>query len=376
MTTTKRIILFYGPLGKKNKTILGGSETGNNRTIQILLDNDFTVIPISKPYHIIRSRLGEVLYPFQLSCSLVQFTWKLLFTKGSKIIHVAGYYYNMIYFEYLLLFISKICKAKTIYELRAGGLSQSITTRSRIYSNFLRRTLNIASVILIQGYDDISVIEKITKRPLFHYPNYIKDSLIQENNISDRIHSKKIELVYFGRFSPSKQIDFIVDICACLKQKNSNFHIELIGELDMTYSSFDDRSFLQKVKKKIDENKLEDVISFSSSKNHADLMKILSRKHFFLFPTKEKREGHSNSLTEAMACGVVPLASTYGFNKSIIGIEKLVIETFDASLYAERVLSIWQSGEWASLSEEVYEKVLNNYTESKVSPMLINAYQL
>ena len=45
----------------------------------------------------------------------------------------------------------------------------------------------------------------------------------------------------------------------------------------------------------------------------------LQKAHFFVFPSQEKMEGHSNSLTEAMTFGVVPIVSAAGFNASIVG---------------------------------------------------------
>lgn len=45
-------------------------------------------------------------------------------------------------------------------------------------------------------------------------------------------------------------------------------------------------------------------------------------------------EGHSNSLTEAMTFGVVPVVSTAGFNASIVSNEELVVSDINPERYS------------------------------------------
>ena len=82
-------------------------------------------------------------------------------------------------------------------------------------------------------------------------------------------------------------------------------------------------------------------------------------------------EGHSNSLTEAMACGVVPVVSNVGFNASVCGTKELVVNEIRAELFADRIIEIERSGRWKYYSERMIERVRDNYTESIVGKMLI-----
>src|SRR5690606_746929 len=102
---------------------------------------------------------------------------------------------------------------------------------------------------------------------------------------------------------------------------------------------------------------------------------ILQSKHFFLFPSKEKREGHSNSLTETMSYGIVPIVSDIGFNASVVDDPTLVLPIYDAKLYADTIQKIWQAKKWEELSTAVRKRVLENYTESIVKKSLINLYE-
>jgi hypothetical protein len=76
-----------------------------------------------------------------------------------------------------------------------------------------------------------------------------------------------------------------------------------------------------------------------------------------------------------MGCGVVPIVSRAGFNASIVGNQELVMNDFSAPLYAKTVANICMTGTWKKTSDEVYKRILNNYTESIVKDSLLKAYE-
>ena len=99
----------------------------------------------------------------------------------------------------------------------------------------------------------------------------------------------------------------------------------------------------------------------------------LQKAHFFVFPSQEKMEGHSNSLTEAMTFGVVPVVSTAGFNASIVGNEELVVSDINPKKYAEVIESVMKRNLWAEYSLKVYQRIKENYTEDIVRRAIIGA---
>ena len=74
---------------------------------------------------------------------------------------------------------------------------------------------------------------------------------------------------------------------------------------------------------------------------YEELVAFLKLSHFFLFPTHEYGEGHSNSLTEAMSYGVVPVASDWGYNKSVVGDDNLIVDGYDARMYSDIIKKYW-----------------------------------
>lgn len=367
-------IIFYGPLGKLGSTIVGGSETGNWRTIELLEKKSDKVIPIRKPYHISRNFLGEVIYIFHLFFFHLYFFLKVISIKKPKVVHICGYYFNMIYFEYFMLLLSKMAGAKVVYEIRAGGLINSFTSRNSIYKLVLRKLLQNSSIIMTQGASDIEFIKKLTNTPIFHYPNYIKDDLMPIKINKKRHESNFIEIVYFGRISPQKNILFIIEVCSILKKKGIAFKLEMIGGPDKMYSKANDRNYIDIIKEKVETEDLGEFVSFLPPQNQQSLFKILQSKHFFLFPSIEPREGHSNALTEAMACGVVPLVSLSGFNRSVVGNDSLVIESYHPELYAKALQEIWINDQWEDFSLQMRNRVKDNFTETIVSRTLFSAY--
>lgn len=101
----------------------------------------------------------------------------------------------------------------------------------------------------------------------------------------------------------------------------------------------------------------------------------LQKAHFFVFPSQEKMEGHSNSLTEAMTFGVVPIVSTAGFNASIVGKEELVVTTIDAQKYADAIEKILLHNTWPMYSRYVFQRIKENYTEDRVRKSIIESIQ-
>ena len=351
-------IIFYGPVGGYKSQIIGGGESGNRKTIAVLEGLNFTVDVIEKPYPI-KNRFAILIFPVQLLFSYFKFFLKLLASRNVTF-HLSGFYNHLIYIEWLLVTTSKFFGVKSIYEIRAGGAIESYYENTLIYKYFFKKTLKNASFVLCQGSGYLPFIKSIANIDALYYPNFILDISLLPYNADSRVLNKTIEIVYFGRIVKSKNVEFILEICKSLE--GIDFRCEIIGSGNQKYIN----SLIQLSKK----FKIEKNIVINPSHNNEELMNKLKEKHFFLFPSKEKREGHSNSLTEAMSIGVVPLVSKAGFNASIVNNDYLVIEEFNPQIYAEKIISIWYSNEWGNYSYNSYLRIKNSYTENSIKSVL------
>jgi glycosyltransferase involved in cell wall biosynthesis len=279
---------------------------------------------------------------------------------------LAGFYLNQIYFERLLIKTANIMGVKTLYEIRNGGMIESYNSGGGIYRHFMKNTLIKSSLVLCQGYDYVVFMKEEFNRESVYYPNYIMDDFVSDNN-NGRETQAKLRLIYFGRVVPDKNIEFILFTIKRLKELNVDFSLDIIGGYEDVY--------YQKLMKIITDNDInkKDVL-FHGQMNFAEIHAYLKKAHFFIFPSKEKREGHSNALTEAMGSGVVPIVSTAGFNSSIVNNPSLVISEWEPLLYATAINDIYRSNTWKQFSDEVYKRVVENFTELVVKNSLLTAY--
>jgi hypothetical protein len=67
--------------------------------------------------------------------------------------------------------------------------------------------------------------------------------------------------------------------------------------------------------------------------------------------------------------------SDRGFNRTIVNNEQLVVSNEVSHLYAAIVLEIWNKLKWSEISRQMYERVINNYTEKKAVETLKLSYK-
>lgn len=104
------------------------------------------------------------------------------------------------------------------------------------------------------------------------------------------------------------------------------------------------------------------------------MIPYLQKAHFFLFPTEEEREGQSNSLTETMSFGIIPIASSQGYNKSTIANDLLIEDTLTAKAYSDKIISIWDKGDVTNLSQEMYNRINTHFTYQQVKENVSHIY--
>ena len=177
---------------------------------------------------------------------------------------------------------------------------------------------------------------------------------------------RKIRLVYFGRLTESKHIEIVIRTLAILLKNQYSASLDLIGGCSEKYMGV-----LQEII--TDLGMADGLITFHGQKPMSIIARILSAAHYFVFPSEEPKEGHSNALTEAMAFGVVPIVSNAGFNATICGNIELVVYDYNSESYAQKIMNIEISGKWDEYSRFAYQRIADNYTEKNASNALKEA---
>ena len=108
-----------------------------------------------------------------------------------------------------------------------------------------------------------------------------------------------------------------------------------------------------------------------------EVLALFREADFFLFPTSHVGEGQSNALTEAMACGCVPIASDHGFNAAVIEQAGTTLPPGSpGAAYASAVLEIWLTpGRWTALSAAASQRARSRFATGPVVRQLVEHYR-
>ena len=321
----KRTIIFYAPVGTNLPVhLLGGGEKGCRRTREILSNAGYNVITIDKA----TMSHGAVSY-VKSAIHAIAKTKKKLHENPDAILYIVGFYEKNLPLEWILI-NSGEKKRKTIYEARNGRLVKAYKEKGNLYKKLMDSVLKRADVIFAQGLEYVDFIKKTYGKKAVYTPNYVLNRSLKPY-IADRPFDT-IRLIYFGRVSESKNVDVVIKVVYELEKAGYKTSTTVIGGYTEAYKA--------KLEQTIKECRLDnDKVQIIGQQPFDKICDELQKAHFFVFPSQEKMEGHSNSLTEAMTFGVVPVVSTAGFNASIVGNKELVVDGIDPMKYASKSLS-------------------------------------
>lgn len=348
-------VFFFAKVGNLNKKPYGGGEVGNRRTIKLLKDLGYTVFLIPRYYtYKKKSILIYLIMILGDFFSLLKLAIKLSYNKRhNSVVHIAGFTGQYLPYEFLSVLTAKVLGYKVIYEIRGGGIIGFFNNGNFIYKYLFKATIRIADTIFSQGLENKELITGNSKSEFFYYPNYIENSFMPKTcPIKD---TKSINLVYIGRLCPSKNIDIILKAFNIIKQHIDNTSMHIIGD------SEDYPKYVISLKKYVREMNLENSCHFYGKLDRTKITQLLPSMHFFLFPTTEKREGQSNSLTETMSYGIIPISSSQGYSRRIINNDFLIEDTLTAEAYAKKIINIIESNQINCLSSSMYNRIKDNY---------------
>lgn len=352
-------IYFFAKVGDLNAYPYGGGEVGNRRTMNLFKELGYNIILIPryccyKPKNFwvyIEMILGDFM-------ALICMFFKLLFGyRKNSIVHISGFTGAYMIYEMISILTAKLLGYKIVYEIRGGGIIGFFISGNFIYRNCFRFSIKMSECTFSQGLENKMLIEKYGPNKFFYYPNYVNLDFIGQH--CPPKSSESYKLVYLGRITPSKNINLVIKCFEKVKKYYPNSTLDLIGDGE------DYPSYVKDIKEYIKRN-LSDCCTYHGKKNKNEIIDILKKMTFLIFPSNEKREGQSNSLTEAMSLGVIPIASPQGYSRSIINTDELIIEKLDADEYAHRIIKIINENKINYFSKLMYDRIKENYTYDKI----------
>lgn len=361
-------IYFFANFGDWKKPPYGGGEVGNRRTLALLQKCNYEIKIIEK-YQRVKNHsiFNLLLLMYRIIKNIIRFFMTLLFGRRKKsIVHIVGFYGPMVYFENILVSLSHLFGYFTVYEMRGGGAELYFNNGNILYKKTFSHLINNANCIYSQGKENDSLILKINpNKDIFYYPNYVMNDFMPCSYPNKP--NNKINLLYFGRVSKTKNIDIIIETFKILSETHNNIYLDIIGNCP-------EPEYAKQIKRYIKDSGLENRINIYPACNHQQLKQYLKDKHFYLFPTKEPHEGHSNALTEAMAWGVIPIATAQGFNKSVINNNQLIVKDIRPTTFSLIIDQLISNNQIQTLSKEIYMRVQSNFTERVIYKSLKTKY--
>lgn len=362
-----KTIFLYATLPKKGHVPYGGGEVGNMRTIRMLEEAGYKVITMRQR----KAKAGWgtfrklATYPFRLIIGWIEVISKLFFASRKSLVHLSGFAGVTILNEYVLMHIIKLFGFSVLYELRGGGAIGFWENGSSMYRSMFRYLLKSSCYIFVQGKENIPMVKSICQIPVYHYANCVEDGFAPDTFPVKPLD--KINLLFYGRLEYNKHVDMIVETAALVQDQIPNVYLTIVGNGQQAY--------LDIVKAKMKKLLKAGSYCYQSGCKHEELPKLLMDKHFYIFPSTQPREGQSNSVTECMSYGIVPIASRHGFNRSTIGDDNLIVDKLTSEEYSNRIINIIRSGKFDKYSKIVYSQFQNNYTQKVVFDKTLKVYE-
>lgn len=361
-----RTIHIFASFGNRKKLAAGGGQTSARRLVQLLENLKYNVKVTNRhiPPYTSDTFFLKVYKFYGYIIDPIIWSFHLLFSNTKNgIALIIGYSGLLFPFYFLFVLIAKILNYKTIIYIKGGFTEKKYKSFPHWLQMTYKKGLYYSDIALYEGEEGITISKNTyPKTEAVWIPNYI------ENNFAPISYPKKnkdtINLIYFGRIHPSKNILLVVDIFEQIYVKFHNVYLTIVGSGNDIFESI--------IADRIDQSPYNSNINKMPRQSHQQLKKILSSQHFFIFPSLEEQEGHSNSLNEAMSFGLVPIVSDTNFLPSIVGTNRLVAQDMSVETYSNIIIDVIENGDFEELSQKMYERVKQNFTQEIVEKRMNN----
>lgn len=356
---TKTIYIFAN-IGFLNELPKSGGQSSARRVMKGLHESGFTIVPIRRHRAELEGRWKHQMEIMTFAViDLLKIILKIAFgSRKSSVFFLLTYAGPLVPYELIITRVVRIMGYKSMIYLKGGQVLDYYKSGSDRHRRMFKKTIDLQTKVFFEGMESLRLVEKISKTPLVYFPNFVFENQIPV--VLPERSKDNIGLLYFGRVAPNKNIDIILDTFELLCRHHDNIHLTIIGGIGQS------KAYADMIDKRIANSPYKTKINRMGITPFETIKEIMQTQHFFVFPSKERAEGHSNSLNEAMSQGLIPIVSNYHFNRSVVGDDRMVVDGFDAKSYAERIESILNQGNLNELSEKMWIRVKTQYVNTIV----------
>lgn len=358
-------LYIFANMGHLNELPKSGGQSSSRRVMKGLQKSGFDIVPIRRHRNELEGRWKHKLEALTFAlidpCKIVT---KMMIgnRKGAAFLHLT-YAGPLVPYELFLTLLVKMMGYKSLIYMKGGQVLDFYANGSKWHRWMFKKTMDLQSKVFFEGMESLKLVSGISNTPLVYFPNYVFDEQILDV-VPDK-PKDRFNILYFGRIAPNKNIHVILDVFEMLCQQHSNVYLTLIGGIGQS------KAYAEMIDRRIEESPYRSKITRMGITPFETIKEIMRTQHFFLFPSKERAEGHSNSLNEAMSQGVIPIVSDYHFNRSIVGDDNLVVKGYEAKDYADRVRCLIRQGDIKTLSEQVNRRTKDTFSYHVVNRQIV-----
>ncbi|MBU1062394.1 MAG: glycosyltransferase family 4 protein [Candidatus Omnitrophica bacterium] len=149
-------------------------------------------------------------------------------------------------------------------------------------------------------------------------PHAIDINLIQKN-MNPNIKNDKIIITYLGRLADQKGVSILIESMPRIFSEVRNVQLNVIGPLSGDrITNYPQTEYVKKIKERVKELNLAEIIHFKGVQFGADKYKLLSQSVILVNPTIAAEETFGIVNIEALSCGVPVVATNWaGINEII-----------------------------------------------------------
>lgn len=355
-------------MGKLDQLPKSGGQTSARRVMKGFREEGIEIIPIRRHRAEQQTKIGHILEVSYFAIyDLLKMIAKMLFRRRKNAAFMQMTYAGpLVPYEFILTLAARMMGFKSLEYLQGGMMMDTYPKGGILHKWLYKNNMEMQSAACFEGYDALILTKSVTPKPLLIYlPSYVFDEKIPPQ--APKKPKGEINFCFFGRIGKSKNVLIIIEIynLFCMSHPHLRTSLTLVG-------SGDNKDYLKKVDDAVKNSPYTNNIKQYGNSSYEFLVEMMQKQHFYIFPTEERAEGHSNALNEAMSQGVIPIACDYHFNKTVIGEDCLVVKGYAAQDYVKAIDNVINNMDMDELSEKLCNRVRNLFAYSIVNPQVCN----
>ena len=266
--------------------------------------------------------LRLVASPFVLAAAILRWDARVVHVNTS--LNAKAYWRDLVY-----VLVARLCGARVLYQVHGGELQRF--TESRFFSGFVRRAARWPDVLVVLSRQELEAFRRLAPgRAMETVPNGIDCEPYRRYSRPAPEPEAALRLIYVGRLAPAKGLLETVEAVRLAKSRGIAVRLVIAG------AGPEEAGLRQYVR---DAGLARDV-AFVGPAYEDHKARLLAQADVFVLASYS--EGLPYSLLEAMAAGVVPIATPVGGIPDAVksGEHGLLVEPRDAEAIAEAIAAL------------------------------------